>query len=307
MLYGDNDYYIDEAATRFVELSGGRESMLKLYFDEYDFATAKNYLSQSSLFGDVNLLFVKSDRKIPKKELTQLIDLAQRNANNFFLYAYMGDDFKTMSSAFTKKMDAEHVRFFPPSLNEAAQVVQREAEKLGVTIDRYATEHLLISLNLNLSMAVGALEKLAILEGPIGAKEIDEHIFSLAPMAMETFLFTLFSKKPLTEILPQMQQLGEDEFALLRSLDYFVSQLFLYHAYIKLHGAPDARAILGYAPPRQLVERYAALAVKIAPETFEKILDTLAQGELQIKRAGNASQKETLLFSILIKIKSYLG
>jgi len=306
MLYGDNDYYIDTAAERLIEMSGARESMLKLYYDEYDFASAKNYLGQSSLFGDVNLLYVKSDKKIPKKELTQLVDLAFRNENNFFIYAYTGSDFKTMTSAFAKKANAEHVRFFPPNLGEAVAIVQQRAQQLGVRIDRYAVEHLLMALNLNLSMAVNELEKLAILEGPIGAKEIDEHIFSLAPMAMDTFLFSLFSKKPLTEVIGQMHQLGEDEFALLRAIQYFVGQLFLYHSYIKLHGAPDAKAILGYNPPRQLVEQYARLAVKIPLPLFEKIFDILAEGELALKTAGSSSQKETLLLSILIKIKSFL-
>ncbi|BDY12272.1 DNA polymerase III subunit delta [Hydrogenimonas cancrithermarum] len=307
MLYGDNDYYIDTTAERLIAMSGGRESMLKLYYDEYDFVNAKNYLGQSSLFGDINLLYVKSDKKIPKKELTQLVDLAFRNQNNFFIYAYTGSDFKTMTSAFSKKMNAEHVRFFPPSLGEAVAVVQQQARQLGLQMDRYAMEHLLVALNLNLSMAVNELQKLAILEGPIGAKEIDEHIFSLAPMAMETFLFSLFSRKPLTEVISQMHQLGEDEFAVLRAIQYFVSQLFLYHTYIKLHGAPDAKAILGYNPPRQLVEQHARLAVKIPLHLFEKIFDTLAEGELAIKAAGGLSQKETILFGILIKIKSFLG
>ncbi|WP_456382860.1 DNA polymerase III subunit delta [Hydrogenimonas sp.] len=307
MLYGDNDYYIDTAAEAFIDRSGAREGMLKLYFDEYDFQTAKNYLGQSSLFGDLNLLVVRSDRKIPKKELVHLIDLAHRNANNFFLYIYTGSDFRTMTSAFSKKAHAEHVRFFPPNPKEAADIVLDKARRMGVEIDRYAVEHLLMALNFNLSMAVNELNRLAILEGPIGAKEIDEHLFSLAPMAMDTFLSALFSRKPLTEILPRMQQLGEDEFAILRAIQYFVDQLFMFHLYIKLHGAPDSAAILGYRLPRQLEQRRAQLAVKIPLPLFERIFDTLAEGELAIKTAGGSSQKETLLLSILIKIKSFLG
>jgi len=307
MLYGDNDYYIDTAAEAFIDRSGAREGMLKLYFDEYDFQTAKNYLGQSSLFGDLNLLVVRSDRKIPKKELVHLIDLAYRNANNFFLYIYTGSDFKTMTSAFSKKAHAEHVRFFPPNLREAADILQKRAVEMGIEIDRYAIEHLLMALNLNLSMAVNELNRLAILEGPIGAKEIDEHVFSLAPMAMDTFLFALFSRKPLTEILPQMQQLGEDEFAILRAIQYFVDQLFMFHLYIKLHGAPDSAAILGYRLPRQLEQQRAQLAIKIPLPLFDRIFDALAEGELAIKTAGGSSQKETLLLSILIKIKSFLG
>ena len=307
MLYGDNDYYLDTYAEAFIDRTGAREGMLKLYYDEYDFRTAKNHLGQSSLFGDANLLVVRSDRKIPKKELTSLLELAKKSDTNHFLYIYTGTDFKSLTTAFSKKMAAEHVRFFPPSLREGVEVLQKEARKAGMAIDRYALEHLLMALNLNLALAVNELRKLTILKGPIGAKEIDEHVFSLAPMAMDDFLLALFSRRPLSEVLTKVQQLGEDEYAILRAIQYFVGQLFLFHAYIKLHGAPDSAAILGYRLPKQLEEQRSQLAVKISSQLFGKILDTLAEGELAMKRPAASTQKETLLLGILIKIKSFLG
>ena len=307
MLYGDNDYYIDEALGRIVEMTGAKETMLKLYFDEYDFQAAKNYLGQSSLFGDLNLLLVKSDKKIPKKEISHLIELAARNDNSYFLYAYTGSDFKSMTSSFSPKANAQHVRFFPPNLNEAANIVQQKARQMGVDMDRYATEHLLNALGLNLSMAVNELDKLALLSGPVGTKEIDEHIFSLVPVAMETFVASLFSKKGLDDLLKQVSQLGEDEFAILRAVQYFAGQLFLFHAHIKLFGSADSSAVLGYRLPKPLEQQRAQLAARISTESFEKIFDALAEGELAIKTAGGSSQKESLLLSILIKIKSFLG
>ena len=307
MLYGDNDYYLDAYAEAFIDKTGAREGMLKLYYDEYDYQAAKNHLGQSSLFGDMNLLVVRSDKKIPKKELTHLIELAAKNDNNFFLYLYTGSDFKTLTPAFSKKMAAEHVRFFPANLKEGAAILQEKARRLGLQIDRYALEHLLMALNLNLALAANELEKLAILQGPVGAKEIDEHVFSLAPMAMDDFLLSLFSRRPIPEVVAKLHQLGEDEYAVLRAVEYFTAQLFLFHAYIKLHGAPDSAAILGYRLPKQLEQQRAQLAIKIPLPLFEKILDTLAEGELAMKAPAASGQKETLLLAILIKIKSYLG
>ncbi len=307
MLYGDNDYYIDEAVEAVVTHVNAGESILKLYYDEYDFQRAKNHLGQSSLFGDVNLLLIRSDRKIPKKELAQLVELAARNENSYLLYVYTGSDFKSMTTHFSPGQKAQHVRFFPPSLNEGASLLQKKARQLGIEIDRYAVEHLLNALGLNLAMAVNELEKLALLPGPIGTKEIDEHIFSLVPVAMESFLVSLFTKRPLADLLRQVNQLGEDEFAILRAIQYFTSQLFLFHAHIKLYGSADSRAILGYRLPKPIEQQRAQLAARISPERFEKILDTLAEGELAIKSVGASSQKETLLLATLIKIKSFLG
>ncbi len=307
LLYGDNEYYIDESIEKVVQMVGEKESMLKLYYDEYDFQTAKNYLGQSSLFGDLNLLLVKSDKKIPKKELTHLLELAAKNENSYFLYAYAGSDFKSMISLFTPKKSAQHVRFFPPNLNEAAAILQQKAKQIGVEIDRYAIEHLLNALGLNLSMAVNELNKLSLVPNPVGVKEIDEHIFSLTPIAMDNFLVSLFTKKPLDELLKQINHLGEDEFSILRAIEYFVSQLFLFHSHIKLYGSADSAAVLGYRLPKHLEQLRAQIAVKIAPEKFEKIFDTLAECELNIKSAGASAQKETILLSALIKIKSFLG
>ena len=307
MLYGENEFYIENSIKKIIKISGANDSILKLYYDEYDFQKAKEWLGQSSLFGDVNLLLVKSDKKIPKKELMQLIELSFKNETNFFVYVYLGSDFKTLIPLFTKKMSAEHVRFFQPNLNEAVTVIAKCAKDLNIQIERFAIEHLLLSLNLNLSMAINELKKLSILNIPIGIKEIDLHVFSLAPLAVNEFLFSLFSKKPLADILGQINQLSEDEFSILRQIQYFTNQLFLYHIYIKLHGVPNAKEILGYSPPKSVVERFASIAIKIPMDTYEKIFDTLAEGELLIKRAGNLNQKETILFSILIKIKSFLG
>jgi len=306
MLYGENEYYIENSIKKIIEISGANDSILKLYYDEYDFQKAKSWLNQSSLFGDINLLLIKSDKKIPKKELTQFIELSFKNDTNFFVYVYLGSDFKTLIPSFAKKMNAEHVRFFQPNLNEAIIIIKKYAQNLNIQIDKYAIEHLLVMLNLNLSMAINELEKLSILNTPISSKEIDEHVFSLAPVAVNEFLFLLFSKKPLKDIIDQINQLGEDELTLLRQIQYFTNQLFLYHIYIKLHGTPNAKEILGYSPPKYVVERYARLAIKTPIDVFEKIFDVIAVGEIAIKTTENSNQKETLLFSVLIKIKSFL-
>ncbi len=307
MLYGNNDYYIQMYTEQITELLDAKESMLGLYYDEYDFQRAKNWLNQSSLFASINLLLIKSDRKIPKKELSCLVDLAFKNENSFFIYAFTGSDFKSMIQLFNAKTNAQHVRFFPPTPNEATSLLQKKAHEIGVDIDRYAIEHMLGSLDSNLSIAVNELNKLTLLSGPIGVKEIDEHIFSLVPVSMERFLVSLFSKKPLDDLLNQIDHIEEDEFTILRAIQYFASQLFAFHAYIKLHGSADSSQILGYRLPKPLEQQRAQLATKISYEKFEKIFDILAQSEIAIKTAGNSSHKETLLLCALIKIKSFLG
>jgi len=67
LLFGDNDYMIDYYTDHYRSKLDAKESLLALYHDEYSFEQAKGYLSQSSLFGGINLLIIRRAKKIPKK------------------------------------------------------------------------------------------------------------------------------------------------------------------------------------------------------------------------------------------------
>jgi len=91
----------------------------------------------------------------------------------------------------------------------------------------------------------------------------------------------------------------------LRSTQYFVNQIFLFHAYIKLNGHVDSAAILGYKLPKPIEEQKAQLALRVKSASLLKIFEHLLESELAIKKAPS-TQKEVLLYSMLIKLQSYL-
>jgi len=59
LLYGENDYMVDHYIEMYVKKTDAKESMLSLYHDEWNFEQAKNFLSQTSLFGGTNLVVGK--------------------------------------------------------------------------------------------------------------------------------------------------------------------------------------------------------------------------------------------------------
>jgi len=307
LFYGENDYLIDHYIEHYKKTLDAKESMLSLYFDEWDFEQAKNFLSQTSLFGGTNLLVVKHDKKIPKKELDTLIELANKNSDNYFLYGYAGSakDAKSMQSAFSEKKGGIWVRFFEPNIRDGLSILQQKAQKIGLDIDHYALQHLMLLLNNNLALCANELQKLAILESKVTSKDIDRLVYSTAPLATEQLLIDLFNKKPITATIGKLLELGEDEASLLRSTQYFVNQIFLFHAYIKLHGQVDSAAILGYKLPKQIEEQKAQLALKVKSASLLKIFEHLLESELMIKQAP-PTQKEVLLYSMLIKLQGYL-
>jgi DNA polymerase-3 subunit delta len=307
LLYGENDYLIEETIRRYKKELDAAESMLTMYHDEYDFERARGYLSQSSLFGGTNLLLIRREKKLPKKELDTLVELTGRNSDNYLLFAFAGEarDAKAMQNSFAEKKGGVWVRFFPPNPREGVALLRQKATELSVQIDDYALGHLLNLLNHNLALAAKELEKLAILDGPVGNKEIDRLIYSAAPLAVESLLIDLFAKKPVTETIAKLLDLGEDEFSILRATQFFVNQIFLFHAYIRLHGIADSKAILGYKLPRQVEEQKAALAVRISSAKWLKIYEHLLQSELRLKKS-KAESREALLYGILIRMQSLL-
>jgi len=307
LFFGDNDYMTDHYIEHYKEKLHAKEEMLTLYFDEWDFEQAKRYLSQTSLFGGTNLLIVKHDKKIPKKELDLLVELANKNSDNYFLYGYAGSakDAKSMQNTFSEKKGGIWVRFFEPNIRDGIALLQQKAQQTGLDIDHYALQHLMLLLNNNLALCSNELEKLAILGMKVTSKDIDRLVYSTAPLATEQLLIDLFSKKPITNTITKLLELGEDEASLLRSTQYFVNQIFLFHAYIKLHGHVDSAAILGYKLPKQIEEQKAQLALRVKSTSLLKIFEHLLESEIAMKKAP-ATQREVLLYSMLIKIQGYL-
>lgn len=307
LLYGDNAYLIDYYIDHYIHTLQAKEELLALYFDEWDFTQAKNYLSQSSLFGGTNLLLIRHNKKIPKKELDTLIALANKSSDNYLLFGFDGEarDAKSMQSSFTEKKGGIWVRFFEPTMNEGIEMLQKKAQNIGLDIDHYALQHLVLTLNNNLALCSNELNKLAILGTKVTSKDIDRLVYSTAPLATEQFLTTLFEKKPITEMIETLLELGEDESSLLRSTQRFVNEIFLFNAYIKLHGTPDSAAILGYKLPKQIEERKAQLAMRVKPAALLNITEHLLERELEMKRPGGIN-KETLLYGTFIKMQQYL-
>ena len=307
LFFGDNDYMIDHYIEHYKTTLQAKEEALSLYFDEWDFQQAKSYLSQTSLFGGTNLLIVKHEKKIPKKELDALIALANKSSDNYFLYGYTGSakDARSMQSSFSDKNGGVWVRFFEPNLRDAMPILQQKAQRIGLDIDHYALQHLLQLLNNNLALCTNELDKLAILGTKVTSKDIDRLVYSTAPLATEQLLIELFHKKPITETITKLLELGEDEASILRATQYFVNQIFLFHAYIKLHGHVDSAAILGYKLPKQIEEQKAQLALRVKSAALLKIFEHLLESEIAMKEAP-PTQREVLLYSILIKIQQYL-
>lgn len=284
------------------------EEKLKMYYDEYNFTLAKNFLSQSSLFGDRNILVIKTDKVIPKKELDILVGLSFKNETNHFLYQYFGDDTKArnIAKAFTPKKNANFVRFFKMNQGEAIQLLDSLSKQMGINVSRYALTHLFLLQNEDLSLCANDLKKLKIFDKEIEVKDIDEFIYGLGSVGMDKFIFELLQKKDIKETYSKLMELGSsDEIRIINAISSYLSQLFLFYTYIKINGRFDARAVLGYPLPPQIAQERSQLCMMMDLQTYKNIFELLLQNEFKLKKMQNID-KNSLLLSTLIKLQTFL-
>ena len=308
MFYGECSYFRNTYLEKIASIYGSKNEQLRYYFDEYDFKSAKTFISQSSLFGDKNILIVKSEKTIPKKELEILLKNTQNNENSFFLFEYFGDDKKAkdITKIFNKKLSADFVRFFKPNSYEAINLLIDFSKKIKLDINRYAVEHLYKIENEDISLCFEELKKLKNLDKPISISDIDKYSFSLGVSDMESLMEKFFKKQDIKELINEFLEFSNaNEIFIINSLQNYLSVLFMFYSYILSYGNFDTKAILGYALPPQLAKKRADLSIRIKLPVYKALFAELSEIELKLK-TDTHMDKTSYFISSLIKLQTFL-
>ena len=301
ILFGESSFLIDRYAHTLTDINDA--SLAKFYYDEYNFSSAKMHLSQASLFGGKNILLIKSEKKIPKKELDTLIEYCEKNSDNIFVYSYYGSDYKAYAKA-SPKTKTMCVRFFHPNHNEALFTISQVAREKKVNIDNYTINHLLTIHNGDIALSCNEIEKLKVYERAITTKDIDSLVFGLAQINIDDFIKKILNKKDFKGNLISILEHGEDEIRLLTAITTYLTQLYMFNIYIRVNGAPNAIEILGYPAPKFVIDNKAAQSIKIKPQTYYKLHELLLDSELKMK--SSHVDKSAILLSTLIRIQQLL-
>ncbi len=307
LLYGEEfytNYYLKKMSSLIVS---SKENILSFYFDEYDFKVAKEFISQQSLFGDINFLYIKSDKKLSKKELDSLVELCFKNDSSYFYFEYVGDESKgsDIAKSFSKKKGGDFVRFFKPNFSEMMGVLQNRAKELGIDIDTYALRELINKENENLTLCYNDLEKLSLLDKKICAEDIHREIYGMGEIVIDDFVIKLLNKEDIYEDVSILIDSGSDEIKIINAITNYISMLLSFHLYIKAYGDFNTKEILGYNLPPFLAKQRATLSIKFSVKSYENMLKELLLSEYAIKNEKNI-EKNSFLYATLIKLQSYL-
>lgn len=303
LLFGACDYQIDHYSDAILKSWGATsDDILTFYFDAYDFKLAKAHLSQSSLFGNQNILYVKTDKALPKTETQTLLEITTKSSQSRLLMSCYSDDskLKTYASTFSPKLGAQNVRFFKPNTSEAISYLANAAKEINLNIQPYALSHLYTTHNEDLRLAISELDKLAILDKEIQASDIDRLVYGSGMMGVETFIQNILASKPIASDFKSLLESGQiDEIRLVNAMQNYITQLFTFFAYIKLHGSHDAKAILGYPLPEHIASARAKESLRFNLQTYRSLLEILAKTELTLKTQTHYDKPTCLLACIL--------
>lgn len=305
MFYGAEIYQIESYAKDYLSRFNGEK--IELSFEEYDFNRAKNHLEQSSLFGDINILHIKTDKKIPLKDLKTLISLCQNSSENVLAYELHDGDQKLVGDS-AKAFGDNFVRFFEPNRNEAFSLLKTRAARLHLNITDSAISKILEIHNDSLYLSAAELNKIAALYENADEVLIDNLVSNLSGISFEAFFNKLLMGASIKQDFFNItSESSFNESMFISSLYSSFLRLFKIYAYSKLNGRLDIKEAIGYTPPPTVANALKQQALSFNDDMFLAIFRHINESESYIKKPGNKADKELFLLHALLALQEIIA
>lgn len=299
LLFGADEYQIEifvkEILSKFSDAN-----LLSLYFDEYEFSAAKGHLEAASLFAELNILHIKTNKKIPAKEIKILVNLCKNNASNVFIYELLEADAKIIFDI-QKIFEPNFVRIFAPgSPNEAINILSYHAQKIGLNITQSALYKIYLLQNESLYLSSSELNKLSTITKNVDESLVDSLVFSLNGISFETFFSNIIALNNIKDdYFSYASDSNFNEIAFINLLYSAFFRLFKINAFVKINGRLDIKEAIGYAPPPTIAKNLQNQALNLSTELFGEIFMILNKVEYDLKTKTGLDTEAYLLSAIL--------
>ena len=286
IFYGNNFYlqqYEKKIFNKFKD-----ENILKLYYDEYDFESAKTHLTESSLFGGVNVLIIKHN-KIP-----QNIDkLIKNTKSNYLFFFYYGNK---KPEHFGKNF----VRFFEPNLRDIIEYINDLTKKYGIEISQEAKIFLATTTE---SMFIEKeIEKLSNYSNKITLEDVKQLVFEYKEESFEGLFILILNGKDFYNELEYFLETNDYK-RIIPALIRFIRDLYTYNLYIKKTGSSSLEGLLGYKLPVHINKQRVELAIKFKEKDYYKLLKFLLNKELEMR--SSEKNKESIFWETISYLKMF--
>jgi DNA polymerase-3 subunit delta len=288
LLFG-NSFYLKEYEEKLLN-KFKNANIQKFYYDEFDFDAAKTHLSESSLFGDVNLLILKHN-KIPPN-LDKLIKV---NKNNYFLFFYYSN--KTpKNNPFGKNF----VRFFEPNLRETVVYIDELSKKLNLNITQEAK--LYLAKSISPEFLKEEITKLSIYSNDISLEDVKQLVFLYKEESFEDLIVSVLKGEDFSEKLNTILEVADFK-RIIPAFIRYVRELYEYHLYFKKTGLSSLEGFLGYKLPSQIERQRIELSLKFKEKDYYELLKHLLNFELKMR--NSEKNKEAVFWEAMTYLKVF--
>lgn len=314
--YGDS--FLVEYYSKKVAKSLSCEEKSIFYFGEYNAININTLLVQDSLFGTSSLIVVKLNAKLSKVDVELFLQSLSSNTHNALIIEYYPAPSKTAADYAREAKVCEGyfkhqkiskdsiatVRFYEPTMSECMQFMRERCDELSLRADDKILSHILHLQNNDIALALNELEKFVIYNGrdkPIEPNDVNLLCDGAASFSINELCHSIMEKKPFIHILQNIYDEGVNEMAIIGEIQRFFYQLFLFYAFVKMKGSADAKSILGYMPPKHIVEPLVRYCIRFKENEYIAIFELLTAWRYEVSK-GKSKQS----MSALIKIQEMI-
>lgn len=305
ILLRGNDEFQNELYANQVAKFFNSDNFLKIYFDEYDFETCKDFL-QPSLFSNSAILHIKANKSIPAKQAKELIEICKKEPSSVLIFE-LNEENNKANADFVKCFDKNDVRFFKPSNpNEALMLLNTKCQILKINASTPALMKIYEIHNENLSLCGSEIEKFTTLGIDINLENVQNLVFGLSEVSFEELFNKIINLKDFRDDFFSFTQSGlYNEVAFINYIYNSIFRIFKIHTHIKTTGKFDLISVLGYNPPNLIANELKKQATMISTKTFFKIFKHLNECEFTLK-TSNELEKNFYLLSAILKLQKIL-
>jgi DNA polymerase-3 subunit delta len=295
MLFGYNffiDYYFEKLKKFY-----NADEVVTIYSFEYKFEVALSTLSSGSLFGDTTLLIIKSEDKIPTRELKELRRMVSKGDNSF-LYLYYGD-----AKDVSKPFEDNFVRFFEPNEHESFHFVFEEAKKFDVYLNENQIYTILHLKHGDLSQIYGELHKLSTLDSEnINKIGIENIISASGEIQGEQIVNDFFNHGNWVKTINAIEEYEINRIDFLSILIRTLHEIYLFRSSMELREALNSKSVLGRSLPPQIEQEKIRLGKKFSLKQISKMLFLAMREEAKFK-SGRSGEQTLSIGELLIEMK----
>lgn len=298
MLFGESHFLIDRYFEA-IKNSIKPEEVNIFYNFDYDFESAKGSISQGSLFASSQMLVIKSEEKLPAKELKELIRVARENENSSFIYLFYGDNFRDNQKVFENSF----VRFFNPNFHEIKNIAFSEISQRDFQISEDGVEQLIHLKNSNISLIISEIDKLSKYgKRSLEIRDIVEIVSPSGDVELDRVIKYFFQSGDYGKLIQYITLHTIDEVVVVTYMVKFVEELYIFRSALERGESLNSLSLLGRKLPPQVEREKIEMGKIFNLFQIEKFLIHLMRTELDFK-SGEFGDKSSLLIEKLITIR----